>query len=152
VGILLHHLAVHPDLQDRFRAETGDLPTAIDEILRIHPPLIANRRLTTRPATLGGRELGAGERVTVLRAWANRDEKVFGDPDEFRWDRDPAANLLFGAGIHVCPGAPLARLELRLVLDEVLARTRGMGAVPDTPPEHAPYPAGGFSSVTLLFR
>lgn len=152
VGILLHHLASNPSLQDALRADASDLPAAIDEILRIHPPLIANRRVTTCPVVVGGRRLDAQDPVTVLWASANRDEDVFGDPDEFRLDRDPEDNLLYGAGIHVCPGAPLARLELRVVLEEVLTRTQAIEPAPETTAMYAPYPAGGFSSLMLLFR
>ena len=87
--------------------------------------------------------------MTLIWASANRDEAVFGDPDEFRLDRDPSQNLLYGAGIHVCPGAPLARLELRIVMEELLARTRRIALVPGKPPARAMYPASGFSSLPL---
>ncbi|MBS0553295.1 MAG: cytochrome P450, partial [Proteobacteria bacterium] len=125
------------------------LPTAIDEILRIHAPLIANRRITTRDVDIGGRQLQAGARITLMWASANRDERVFGDPDEFRLDRDPALNLLYGAGIHVCPGAPLARLELRLVMEALLGQTRRIGTLEDRPPLRASYPASGYASLPL---
>src|SRR5690606_41935847 len=85
------------------------LPAAIDEILRIHAPLIMNRRVTTRDTELGGYRLPAGTRIAALRPSANRDESISGDPDEFRWGRDPAVQLPYGAGIHVGPGAPVAR-------------------------------------------
>jgi cytochrome P450 len=101
---------------------------------------------------LGGRELEPGERVTLIWASANRDEAVFGDPDEFRLDRDPSQNLLYGTGIHVCPGAPLARLELRIIMEELLARTRQIAFLPDKPPVRATYPASGFSSLPLLIQ
>jgi cytochrome P450 len=149
VGILAHYLAERPDLQRQFRERPSLLPAAIDEILRIRAPLIANRRVTTRAAEIGGRQIEAGERMTLIWASANRDEAVFGDPDEFRLDRDPAQNLLYGAGIHVCPGAPLARLELRIIMEELLARTREIALVPGEPPVKAMYPASGFSALPL---
>lgn len=149
VGILAHYLAEEPDLQQRLRQEPGLLPAAIDEILRIHAPLISNRRIATRDVEIGGRQLKAGDRLTLIWASANRDEAVFGDPDEFRLDRDPALNLLYGAGIHVCPGAPLARLELRIVMETLLARTRRIFLVEDRAPVRAIYPAGGFASLPL---
>lgn len=148
VGILAHYLAERPELQQQLRERPSLLPAAIDEILRIHAPLIANRRIATRAVELGGREIETGERLTLIWASANRDEAVFGDPDEFRLDRDPSQNLLYGAGIHVCPGAPLARLELRIVMEELLARRR-IALVPDEPPARAMYPASGFSSLPL---
>jgi len=149
VGILAHYLAARQDLQRHLRKDPSRLPAAIDEILRIHAPLIANRRVATRAVEIGGRRLEAGARLSLIWASANRDEAVFGNPDELRLDRDPAHNLLYGAGIHVCPGAELARLELRVVMEELLARTRAFALVPDKPPVRATYPAGGFTSLAL---
>ncbi|NGM86920.1 cytochrome P450 [Parapusillimonas sp. SGNA-6] len=149
IGILAQYLATHTALQAQLRADPALLPPAIDEILRIHAPLIMNRRVTTQPVTIGGRELAAGERLALIWASANRDEAVFGDPDEFRLDRDPALNLLYGAGIHVCPGAPLARLELRIVMQTLLAKTTRIALVPGKDPVNGYYPASGFSSLPL---
>ncbi|HJW53750.1 MAG TPA: cytochrome P450 [Burkholderiaceae bacterium] len=149
VGILAHYLAARPGLQQQLREQTSLLPAAIDEILRIHAPLIANRRITTGPVEVGGRKLAAGERITLIWASANRDEAVFDDPDEFRLDRDPTKNLLYGAGIHVCPGAPLARLELRIILDELLTRNSRIALIPGKKPVMADYPASGFASLPL---
>jgi len=149
VGILAHYLAAHPDVQHRIRMHPDLLPKAIDEILRIHAPVIANRRVTTRPVNIGGSSIAAGERITLFWASGNRDEAVFGDPDEFRLDRDPASNLLYGAGIHVCPGAPLARLELRVAMEELLAHTTRIATASDPPSLNAVYPAAGFSVLPL---
>ena len=128
------------------------LPAAIDEILRIHAPLISNRRITTRPTEVAGRQLDKGERLTLLWASANRDEAVFGDPDEFRVDRDPAANLLYGAGIHICPGASLARLELRVLFEALLDGTRHIEPVADEDAVRAVYPGSGFTQLPLWIR
>lgn len=148
VGILAHALATRPDVRAHLTARPADIGPATDELLRITPPLIANRRVTTCPVLVGGRAIEPGERVTLLWASANRDESVFGDPDEFRLDRDPAANLLYGTGIHACPGAPLARLELRVLVEELLARTTVLTAVEAAVPAH--YPAGGLATVTMV--
>ena len=149
IGILLHWLAGHPDWQQRLRDQPALLPTAIDEVLRIDGPLVANRRITSRPVELGGCPLPAGERLSVNWIAANRDPRVFGDPDEFRMDRDPALNLLYGAGIHVCPGAPLARLELRVLLEEMLARTRLIRLSADHPPVRAIAPDAGYATLRV---
>jgi cytochrome P450 len=149
VGIVLHYLAERPALQDGLRATPADLPAAIDEILRIHAPLIANRRVTTRPVVVGGRRIPAGERVTLIWASANRDEAAFGDPDAFDPARNQARNLLYGAGIHVCPGALLARLELRLIIGAVLRRTRRIVMLRGKPPQRAVYPGSGFTRLPL---
>jgi cytochrome P450 len=150
VGILGHYLAANPKVQQDLRESPGLLPAAIDEILRMHAPLISNRRLTTRSVEIGGRRIAAGERITLIWASANRDEAVFGDPDEFRLDRDPSHNLLYGQGIHVCPGAQLSRLELRVIMEELLISTRWIGLAPDRQPTRAVYPASGFSALPLL--
>jgi len=149
VAILAHHLASRPALQTMLRQTPGQLPAAIDEILRLDAPLIANRRVARRDAVVGGRQIAAGERITVLWASANRDEAVFGDPDEIRLDRDPSLNLLYGAGLHVCPGAPLARLELDLICEALLTGTRSLEPVPGAPAQRAAYPAGGYSRLLL---
>ena len=99
---------------------------------------------------IGGRRLDAGARVTVNWVAANRDPRVFDDPDELLLNRDQADNLLYGAGIHVCPGAALARMELRVVLEALLHRTSMIAPDPDQPATPASYPASGFRSLHLL--
>ncbi|WP_104084071.1 cytochrome P450 [Cryobacterium sp. Y11] len=151
VGILAHYLATHSSIQQLLRDDPTLIGAANDEILRLHAPLIANRRVTTQPVEVGGQLIGAGERVTVLWASANRDEHVFGDPDEFRLDRDPADNLLYGRGIHACPGAPLSRLELRVLIEELLARSTELTQA-DVAPTRAHYPGSGFATLPLMLR
>ncbi len=150
VGIVVHELAARPEVQALLRADPGAVPAAVDELLRIHPPLIANRRRATRDVTVGGRRIPAGAPVTLLWASANRDEAVTGDPDEFRLDRDPADNLLYGTGIHACPGAPLARLELRVLVEELLAATTHVGPVAHA--ARAEYPASGHTALVVELR
>jgi cytochrome P450 len=152
VGIIAHYLSADPEVQTRLRADLSLLPTAIDEILRIHAPLISNRRVTARPTEVGGQQLDSGERLTLLWASANRDEAVFGDPDEFRLDRDPENNLLYWMGIHVCPGASLARLELRVLCEELLGSTRSMEPAEHEDAVRAVYPGSGFAQLPLWFR
>ena len=152
VGILVHYLATHPQLQDDLRQGRENLAEAIDEILRIHAPLISSRRVTTCPVTIGGRELPAGERLSLIWASANRDEEVFGDPDDFQPQRNRDNNLLYGAGLHVCPGAPLARLELRLLMEALLAATGSIELVADETPVRALFPASGFSSLVVRIQ
>lgn len=148
-GIVVHYLATHPELQQRLRAEPGLRPAAIDEILRLDGPLVANRRVTTRATELGGRRLEAGERVTLMWIPANRDPAVFERPDECRPDRDPGDNLLYGAGIHVCPGAPLARLELAVALEALFEASAWIEPAPDEGAERAAWPAAGFERVPV---
>ena len=152
IGILLHWLANHPDWQQRLRGQPGLLGAAIDEVLRIDGPLVGNRRITTRPVTLGGCPLPAGERVAINWIAANRDPRVFDQPGEFRLERDPALNLLYGAGIHVCPGAPLARLELRVLIEEVLARTQAITLSPSHAPTRAVAPDAGYATLHMRLQ
>ncbi len=152
VGILTHYLAEHAELQSQMRANPSLLPTAIDEILRINGPLVANRRITTCPVEIGGRKFKAGERISLIWISANRDGGVFDDPDSFRMNRDPAKNLLYGAGIHVCPGAPLASMELRVCMEELLERTSQIQPMANKSPTIATYPASGFATLPMRFK
>ncbi|MFH7564630.1 cytochrome P450 [Oceanimonas smirnovii] len=146
VAIVAHYLAAHPHIQQQLKQDPGLRPAAIDEILRIHPPLLSNRRITTKEVKLGDTLLPAGSRLTLLWASINRDEAIFGNPNTFRPLENRPHNLLYGAGIHVCPGAPLARMELELTLDALL--NAGMlGLISGKTPVKAQYPAGGFSEL-----
>ncbi len=152
VSILLSYLAEHPDLRQSLANDTRALPDAIDEILRIDAPLMSNRRVTTREVNMGGRTIPAGEKITILWASANRDEKVFGNPDAFCPQRNRDQNLLYGAGIHVCPGAPLARMELRVLMEEFLSAVGTLEPAPDDQPGRATFPTGGFSYLPMLIE
>ncbi len=152
LGILVHHLAEHPDVQRQLRDEPGQLPAAIEEILRTDGPLVANRRTTTRDVEIGGRKIGSGDTLSLMWIAANRDERSFDAPHEARLDRDQGANLLFGAGIHDCMGAPLARLELRIALEELLVRTVRIDLAATEPPSRDTYPSNGFRSMSVRLR
>lgn len=149
IGILTHALAGDFDGQYQIRRHLALLPDAIDEILRRHGPLVSNRRVTTRQVELGGRNIAAGARVTINWMAANRDPEVFPSPDAFRLDRDAADNLLYGAGIHVCPGASLARMELRVIMEELLAATYAIDLMSDRQATSAAPPSSGFDTIPL---
>ena len=152
MGILAHFLAARPDVQQQLRDQPSLLPAAIEEIQRLHGPLVANRRVTTCPTQIGGREIAAGERLSLIWIAANRDGRVFERADEFLVDRDQTNNLLYGAGVHVCPGAPLARLEMRVAMEELLAATSQLTLLPERPPSKARYPASGYATLPLVIR
>ena len=101
---------------------------------------------------MGSQALAAGERLSITWIAANRDPRAFDAPDDFRIDRDPALNLLYGAGIHVCPGAPLARLELRVLMEELLARSTDIALAPQQPPTRAVYPDAGYATLRVCLR
>lgn len=147
-GILVRFLAADPELQNQLRGEPSRLAYAIEEILRIEGPLVSNRRVTTQPVELHGRRIGGGQRITIIWPAANRDSHVFEAPTRFRWNRDQSMNLLWGAGIHACPGAALARLELRVLMEQLLAVTARIEPGVDSPTP-ATYPSGGYSVVPV---
>ncbi|MBB5850265.1 cytochrome P450 [Amycolatopsis umgeniensis] len=105
------------------QAKPSDIGLAGEEVLRYLPPTGGTDRFVTRPTTLGGRELRAGERVVAMITAANRDPEVFADPQTFDPDRKPNPHLSFGHGIHFCLGAHLARMEVRIALAALLRRS-----------------------------
>ena len=116
-------LADHPEQWRRLRAEPALVPSAVEEMLRWSTPVVSFMRTATRDTTLRGVEIAAGEPVLMLFASANRDEEVFG-PSAGTFDvvRSPNPHLAFGQGNHFCLGAALARVEGRVVLEELLGR------------------------------
>jgi cytochrome P450 len=151
IGIVAQFLAENTGVQQQLRVQPDRLPAAIDEILRLYGPLRANRRVTTRAVDIGGHRIEAGERISVNWVAANRDGRVFADAQAFRMDRDAGANLLYGAGIHVCPGATLSRMELRVALQALLDGTIAIAPMKKRPPIHAVFPASGFAVVPMRF-
>ena len=149
VGIIVHFLAETPETQTQLRLDRSGLSQAIEEILRLHGPLISNRRTAVRSVVIGGRRIDAGERMTVIWASANRDAGVFEVADEYCPERDQVPNLLYGAGIHICPGAALARMQLRAMFDELLSTIGPFSLVKGAEPLRAVYPASGFASILL---
>ena len=153
VGVIMHYLAEHPDLQQRLRggATARELDAVIDEILRIDDPFVSNRRRTTCPVEVSGVPIPAGETVKLHWTSANRDVRVFGDPDAFRPEKNAQRNIVYGVGPHVCPGRPLATLELRVAVEEALAATAAIRLADEPVPEREIAPVGGFRSVFVQF-
>lgn len=116
--------ARHPEAWERVRRDPEALRNGLEEVLRHATPAMHLVRTVTRPAALGRTELREGDTVCVWLASANRDERVFADPDAFSVDRQPNPHLAFSLGPHFCLGSALARLELRTALEELAARVR----------------------------
>ena len=114
------HLAHHPDDRRRLLSESDLMPTAIEEFLRAFSPVTMARRLTS-DVEYNGCPMKAGERVLMNFPAANRDPEVFPEPDRVVLDRQQNRHLAFGAGIHRCAGSNLARMELRVAVEEFLA-------------------------------
>jgi cytochrome P450 len=111
-----------PDQWQILRDDASAVPGAIEEIVRWTHPAAYNRRTATRATRLGGHEVASGDKVVFWEASANRDELVFAVPFRFDVRRQPNPHLGFGHGVHHCLGANLARLEIRVVLMELLER------------------------------
>ncbi|MEZ5183003.1 MAG: cytochrome P450 [Acidimicrobiales bacterium] len=120
-------LATSPGEWDRLVADPSLIPSCVEEWLRWTTPVVAFLRTALVDTELRGVPIAAGDPILLLYAAANRDEAAFGaDSDAFRIDRDPNPQVAFGFGPHFCIGAALARLEGRIVLEELLARWRGL--------------------------
>ncbi|GLW50780.1 cytochrome P450 [Streptomyces sp. NBRC 14336] len=113
-------LAEHPHCYARLRAEEVELGPAVDELLRWHPPVLTFRRTAAVDTELAGQRIRAGDKVVVFHASANRDERVFAEPDRLDLTRSPNPHVSFGDGPHVCLGAHFARLQLRVLYRESL--------------------------------
>lgn len=147
LGIVVMHLAQDAALQDRLRRDRSLIPAAIEEILRADGPLVANRRVTTRDVDIEGRRIPKGDSLTLMWIAANRDPRAFDDPGTIDIERRSDNGLVWGQGIHLCLGAPLARLEMRVALEELLSRTTRCelaGA-----PRRAVYPSNGLEAIAL---
>jgi cytochrome P450 len=116
-------LAERPAEWERLRRDRALVPTAVEEMLRWTTPVVSFMRTATRDTELGGQAIGEGEPVLMLYASANRDERQFGSTAErFDIGRDPNHHVAFGFGTHFCIGAALARIEARVLLEELLDR------------------------------
>ena len=119
-GLLV--LAEHPEQLALLRADLSLLPTAVEEMVRWTSPSPSKRRTATRDVLLGGCAVEAGQKVQIWEGSANRDASAFDRPGVFDVARKPNPHLGFGQGIHYCLGANLARLELRVLYEELLGR------------------------------
>ena len=118
-GIAL--LAAHPDQRAALVDNPALVPQAFEEVMRYEPPTYDQVRMLTRDVTLHGVTMPAGATACLVWAAANRDERAIEDPERFNVHRDPSQQLSFGHGIHTCIGAALARMEARVLLEELLA-------------------------------
>ncbi len=112
----------HPDEWKRLRADPHLIKTAVEEIVRWTTPSVYKRRTATREVKIRDKTIRRGDKVTFWEMSANRDERVFDRPFEFDIARSPNKHIGFGAGVHFCLGAALARLELTVVFEELVRR------------------------------
>jgi cytochrome P450 len=116
----------HPSSADVLRARPELMPSAVDEMLRWWTPVMTFRRTASRTTRLPGVDIAAGDKVVVSFAAANRDPDVFPDPDRFDIERTPNPHLSFGHGPHFCLGSHLARVQMRALIGDLLARTSSL--------------------------
>ena len=116
-------LAERPDLQEQLREDHSKISAFIEEMLRFESPIKSNFRMAQRTTRIGDVDVQAGTSVLVMNGAANRDPRRFDEPNEFRLDRpNILQHIAFGRGIHTCPGAPIARAEVRVSLERILDR------------------------------
>ena len=151
LSLMLYRLAERPELLEMVRADRSLVEIAVEESLRFDCPTQGMFRTNSRDTDVGHVPIPHGSKVQLLYASANRDEDVWDDPEEFRLDRgsrDLRRHMAFGRGIHLCIGAPLARMEGAAVLTEVLDRfaTVQLAATPELT---SPFILRGFATMPI---
>lgn len=121
----------NPEAMDELRENPDLMPGAIEEALRYRAPVSGLPRMTNIDVQVGTTAIPAGNMINVQLASANRDERVFADPERFDIRRSPNPHLGFGHGIHTCLGGPLARLESKIALDTLLKRLPDLQLTPE---------------------
>jgi cytochrome P450 len=144
-------LAERRDLQEQLREDHSKIPAFIEEMLRFESPIKSNFRMARRDTKIGDLDVRAGTSVLVMNGAANRDPRRFESPGEFRIDRPNILHhIAFGRGVHTCPGAPIARAEVRVSLARILDR---MADIRLSESDHGPTGDRRFQwDRTFLFR
>jgi cytochrome P450 family 142 subfamily A polypeptide 1 len=145
-------LIEHREQYQRLLDDPSLLPVAVEEFIRWVTPILNMRRTATRDTEVAGTLVNAGDEVLLMYPSANRDESVFDAPDRFDVGREPNPHIAFGFGTHFCLGAALARLEIRVMFEELLPRLRNLRLAADTFPERIPNAfVRGFRSLHVEF-
>ncbi|MFE9171719.1 cytochrome P450 [Streptomyces kebangsaanensis] len=124
----------HPEHLDHLRREPGLLPRAVEELLRYEPPVHMRERIPHADIDIAGTKIPRGASIVLVLASGNRDPLRFPDPDRFDPTRPDNQHLGFGSGIHLCYGAPLARIEAQAALGALIPRLGTARLVQDPPP------------------
>lgn len=124
IGNMFVHLGRDEDLQSQLRRRAEDIPAAVEEFLRLYNPYRGMARTARFDTSVGGQEIRQHDPIALVYTAANRDPRVFDDPDAFVLNRPNISDhISFGRGTHSCPGAPLARIMMRVTLEEALSRS-----------------------------
>lgn len=151
IGNVMYQLDAHPDQRRLLFEDLSRLPAAIQEVMRFDGPTQMQARTLTRDVELHGQTMKEGDKVAILFVSANRDERHYPDAERFDIARNPRDHLGFGAGIHACIGAALARLEVKVACEEIFK------VMPDFAVDHAGLQrmhspnVRGFTHVPLIF-
>ena len=129
LSCMVDWLARHPDSRDRLRREPTLLPAAIEELMRVHTPVVAGTRHATADFELGGVRIEKGDNLRLLWAAADMDPDGFPDPTKVDFDRNNNRHVAFASGFHRCLGSHLARMELRVAIETLHRR------IPDYRPD-----------------
>ena len=151
IGSALWHLATHPEDRRRLVAEPDLMPTAIEELLRAYSP-VTMARIVTEDTEVAGCPMHAGDRIIMNFPAANRDPVAFPDADTVQIDRLLNRHVAFGAGIHRCAGSNLARMEMRVAVEEWLARIPEFSLDPAGEVTWAGGQVRGPRNIPVLFR
>jgi cytochrome P450 family 142 subfamily A polypeptide 1 len=139
IGAIIRELALRPDQRQLLIDDPAMLgETAVEEFIRWVTPILNMRRTVTEDHELHGQQLRAGDEVLLMYASANRDERAFRDPDVFDVTRGHNRHVAFGIGTHFCLGASLARIEIRVMFEELLRRIPDWRLAPGTDPRILP--------------
>jgi cholest-4-en-3-one 26-monooxygenase len=153
IGSMIRELALQPE-QRRLLVERPELlsTTAVEEFIRWVSPVLNMRRTATEDHELGGQQIRAGDELLLLYASANRDPRAFDRPDRLDVTRDHNRHVAFGFGTHFCLGAHLARLEIRVLFEELLRRLPDWELIDPAEPQILPASfARAFDSIRIRF-
>lgn len=132
----IYHFATHPEIRRDLAAHPELVPNAVEETARLYPPVVAPARTVKADVEIAGVQLKAGDRLALNYAAASRDPDACANPGEFDIRRTDVVQSAFGVGVHRCLGAHLARLELRVTIEEFLARIPEFELKPGTQPTY----------------
>jgi cytochrome P450 family 142 subfamily A polypeptide 1 len=149
----MEQLLLHPDQRRILLDDPAKIPTAVEEMLRWVTPIKNMCRTVMHDTTFMGQPLRAGQKCMLLYESANRDEEKFDDPFRFDVERQPNEHVAFGFGAHFCLGSSLARLELQIMMDRLLARLPDMelASTPDQLPRRRANFISGLESMPVTF-
>lgn len=152
IGNSVFNLLQHPDELKKIRNNPDLIPNAVEEVLRYDPPVQIVRRLVKKDTELGGKMIKDGEILTVVTAACNRDPRIVNDPAVFNIERENIKHLTFGAGIHYCLGAELARTEGRIAIRMLFDRLPNLALVERERAYKGPFSLRGFKELFVTCK